>query len=136
MKIKNALVALGLAAGLAGCGETSYFDVTVAVDRNASPLPTTCLFKIYSCNVVVEGAGGEMFSFGRTCRNPPGFDLGVFQYATEAESGNVSFRVVLTDANVTPLGEGTSAPTPIKVGGRREVTVTVTPTPALRANCQ
>ncbi|MEO5769786.1 MAG: hypothetical protein ABIS92_15640 [Polyangia bacterium] len=144
MKIKNSLLvlaALVTLGGLAGCGKTSYFEVALYVDSNVPGVNATCLFKLNQCEVMVKGAGGESFTLNSSvCHAPTGYNLGVFQYATDEESGDVSFHVMLT-ANVdgvpTNVGSGDSTPTPIKSGMRQQVAVTVKPdVAALKCNTQ
>jgi hypothetical protein len=131
MKIKNGLLALALLGGLTGCGETSYFEVSVYVENNVPGVNATCLFKLSQCEVTVRGAGGEEFFLdSKACHGPSGFNLGVFQYATDKDSGNVTFHVVLVanvDGMPTIVGTADSAATAIKSGMRQQVSVTVRP---------
>ncbi|MBC8133723.1 MAG: hypothetical protein H7X95_12135, partial [Deltaproteobacteria bacterium] len=90
MNINTGLLALGILGGIAGCGETSYFEVAVVVDRNVTAVDQNCLFKIDSCEVSVMGAGGEKFFLkSGACHGPTGYNIGTFQYATDKDSGRV-----------------------------------------------
>lgn len=129
-RLTTALLALTVAALSAGCGQVSFFDVTVVADNSTAMLRTEKLFEVDRCEVLVRGAVRDDFTL-RACRNPSTEDwnLGTFQYGTEAESGDVSFTVKLYNGVVKPLGEGT-ATAPIKQGGRQilEVKVLLDPT--------
>lgn len=123
MKMKSGLLTLGLLGALAGCGETSYFEVSVAVANSAD---FNCLSMINTCQVNVIGAGGETFTLdSKACRMPLSYNIGLFQYATDKESGNVAFHVQIIDGNLNPLGQGDSEAKPIKPGGRQQATVTI-----------
>lgn len=125
MKISTGLLALGLLCVMAaGCGDTSYFEVTVLA---GSSVPPSCLSTIDHCEVTVTGAGGEFFTFAKACHMPLASTIGVFQYATDKDSGNVGFNVDLVTLNggkLSVLASGASTPTPIKSGGRQAVNVT------------
>lgn len=126
MKIYAGLLGLGL-LGSAGCGQTSYFEVTVLA---GSSVPPSCLSTIDHCEVTASGAGsnGEFFTLdSRACHMPLASSIGVFQYSTDKDSGNVAFHVDLVTLNggmLKVLASGDSAPTPVKSGGRQAVSVT------------
>jgi hypothetical protein len=131
LKAQWSRLALGLAlagslAGMAGCGQVSYFavDVTIKNDVRESDLAV-----IDTCEVIVSGAANDVFPL-QVCG--PGqirsFYLGQFQYGTEKESGNVDFTVNLM-RNREKIGTGMGGGA-IKAGGRVDVAIQVIPDPA------
>jgi hypothetical protein len=110
---------LGALGALAGCGETSFVEVTVTAQ---SAIDTST---ITSCEVVVSGADSDRFNL-ENCG--PGQvisqTIGTFQYGTSS-SGQLTFEVALLN-NLAPIGRG-SGSVPIKSGGRATLTVTAMP---------
>jgi hypothetical protein len=111
---------LGALGALAGCGETSFVEVTVQAAN-------VDLSMITSCEVRVTGADTDDFNLencGPGEHTGIGGTVGIFQYGT-GSSGQLTFTVSLLN-NLSPLGTG-SAMVPIKSGGRATVTVMVAP---------
>lgn len=118
-----------LCAASAGCGKTSYFEVAVSVKNDVPAVNASCLFTISSCRVTVSGAASDSFTLADSaCHGPRTFDLGLFQYATDSDSGNVTFTVDIYDGSNNKLGEGAGS-APIKSGGRQTLMVGVEPDP-------
>jgi hypothetical protein len=123
---KAGLSALLLLTGAAGCGQTSFFEVAVVVNSNAG-VRQDCLSFIDLCQVTVSGAASDSFTLNSaTCVQPRSFQIGIFQYGTDSESGNVSFHVDIFDGNLKKLGQGDGTGA-IKAGGRQPVTVPIAP---------
>lgn len=127
-KIRTSILALTLLGGVAaGCGQTSYFEVTVNVSTSDPKVTTACLFSVGYCVVTVSGAASDHFGLtDQACDKPASYNLGLFQFATDKDSGTVNFLVEIQDTNHKPAGQGTVSG-PIKVGGRQTLTVAVTP---------
>ena len=121
-KVILSLLSLGLLG--AGCGESSYFEVSVSV-MNGLPF-VDCVSKVSVCQVNVSGADSATFSLSNICSGPTALNLGKFQYTTEKESGNVMFHLELRDGSGKKLGEG-DASSPIKAGGIQPVNLVATP---------
>lgn len=124
-------LSLGLFGAVAGCGQTSYFEVNVQVKTTALGNDSTCyLSTVNSCEVKVSGADSSgIFTLKQAaCTQPGGSNIGKFQFATEKDSGSLSFHLELFDGNhkSPPMGTG-DASGPIKAGGRTVVTLEVTP---------
>jgi hypothetical protein len=118
-------------AGLSGCGQTNYFDVTVTVKQDpAIGLPQ--LLRIDSCIVSVSGATTDSFPLGAAAGAPPACsqgvvmrnNIGTFQYGTDKDSGSFTFSVLIRDGVQTTLGTG-SAAGQVKSGTRTTLTVEV-----------
>jgi hypothetical protein len=125
-----ATVALALlGAGAAGCGQTSFFEVTVQVKSDVTGVRQACLSVVGSCEVTVSGAASEGPFTLANCDHVTSWTIGTFQYGTDAESGTVNFHIDMFDANLKkpPLGSGDASGS-IKAGGRQPVTLSVTPT--------
>jgi hypothetical protein len=120
--------ALLLLCGASGCGDPSFFEVSVVVTSNAG-VRLDCLSFIETCEVTVSGAASESFTLGNnSCVSPRAFQIGLFQYGTDSDSGNVGFHVEIFDPNGKKLGQGDGSGA-IKKGGRQPVTVPVAPDP-------
>ena len=106
-KVKTGLLALAILLGAASsCGQTSYFEVTV---------------------VTVSGAASDHFALNdAACDKPTGYNLGLFRYATDQDSGNVNFLVEIQDTSQKAVGQGSLAKS-IVSGGIQKLTVAVTP---------
>lgn len=122
MNAKIGLAGLVLVAGLAGCGQTSFFEVTVVAATGTNGIDISM---INSCVVKVSGAATDSFSLSQAkCSHVTTPTLGTFEYGTTAESGMLSFHVDLLRGDLTKLGQGDSSGA-IKAGGRQTVTVNV-----------
>ena len=128
-----ALLLLAL-PGLQACGQTSYFDVAVTI-KQVPGVTVSSLRDIDLCVVSVSGAASDSFSLGTSTRvlcqqnMVQSFDLGLFQYGTDADSGMVNFDVKIYMPNrTTVLGEGMGGAA-IKSGGRQTVAVEIVPDP-------
>lgn len=120
MKANITLAGLVLAVSLAGCGQTSFFEVTVVANTTAIDISM-----IASCVAKVSGAATESFSLDTMkCSHVVNATLGTFEYGTTAESGTLSFHVDLLRGDLTKLGQGDGSGA-IKAGGRQTVTVNV-----------
>ena len=127
------LAGLGALAAVlvAGCGQTSFVEVEVIALRDSgNRIRADNIFEIDRCEVTVSGADSGIFSLAG-CRNPTamggtdtGWRLGIFQYGTEEDSGELSFDVKLFNGASESLGEG-SASVPIKAGARQQLAVMV-----------
>jgi hypothetical protein len=119
--LAGAVLVLAALGGVAGCGETSFIEVTVSAPRGANEVDVST---ITSCEVVVSGADTDSFPL-RNCGPGQvfGSTVGVFQYGT-GSSGELTFEVVLLN-NLVPIGRGSNSAM-IKSGGRQTVTVNVT----------
>jgi hypothetical protein len=136
---KIGLAALAL-TGFVGCGQTTYFSVSVEVtgslgnDRNA-------LSQVVSAEVTASGAisGEPIFLLGdfphdKGYNYPKASDgqllLSRFQYGTTEESGHVDFKVDLhngTNGQEGVIGSATEGGD-IKPGATIEVAVKIDPT--------
>ena len=120
------LLGLGALAATSGCGEVSYFEVTVGL----TGLTPSCAFAIASCEVTVTGAANDFFNLkSEVCDAKAMLSRGKFQYGTEAESGTVNFHMEIFNGNRIKLGQG-DATGQIKAGGRTPVTMMVAADPA------
>jgi hypothetical protein len=134
---KTALFVFAILGSLTGaCGQTSYFEVSVAVKNDVPAVTPTCLFTISHCSVTVSGA--DSYHTGlldKACHrsNPTDYSLGAFQYATDKDSGVVTFTVEIQDGNLKKLGDGTASGAIIP-GGRQTLTVGIEPD-AAAFNC-
>jgi hypothetical protein len=125
---KIGIPALILLASTLGCGQTSFFEVTVTVNNNVSGVRLDCLYAIDQCAVTVSGPVSDNFTLAsRSCVHPTAFQLGSFQYGTGEDSGNIVFHVDIFDGNLHKLGQGDGPSTAIKAGGRTPVAVAVVP---------
>lgn len=127
-KIRAGVLALALIGGAtAGCGQTSYFEVTVNADMANPKVTTACLFSVGYCVVTVSGAASDHFGLNdKACDKPASFNLGLFRYATDQDSGTVNFLVEIQDTNHKAAGQGSISGS-INAGGRKILTVSVTP---------
>ena len=93
MRRKLWLLVLGLAAtGAVGCKDLHYFDVNVVFD-NASFLGNA-VSMVETCHVYVTGADTADFYVRKNCPPPNnGLTMGVFEYSTNADSGNITFTM-------------------------------------------
>jgi hypothetical protein len=116
-------------AGLPACGQTSYFDVAVTIKQDPM-VTTTQLFQIASCIGSVTGATVDGFAL-QTC--PPGgvtgYDLGIFQYGTDKDSGTFTFTVMILDGFKQSLGTGSTSGQ-VKSGARTSLSLEIVPVPA------
>ena len=104
---------LGLAAlGAAGCKEYKYLDIHVRFD--GSVFMVAEVRQVQSCHVTVTGADNDSFDIVENCSfesQPPGTDIGTFEYSTHAESGSLTFTLEAYNGQTqTPdclLGRGT-----------------------------
>ncbi len=115
-------LALLATLGLGGCGQTSFFEVTVMV-ANVTTGPDISM--INSCFVTVSGAAKDMFTLNN-CMHVVTGRVGVFEYGTEAESGSLTFHVDVFDGNQKMLGQGENSGM-IKKGGHQTLTVAIAP---------
>jgi hypothetical protein len=129
-----ALGILLLLPALQACGQTSYFDVAVSI-RQVPGVSVSSLRDIDLCVATVSGAASDTFSLGTGTRvicqqgMVQSFDLGIFQYGTDSDSGTVTFDVkIYKQDHSTILGEGMGAAA-IKTGGRQTVAVEIVPDP-------
>lgn len=131
MKIGKLFVpALVLASlmGAAGCGQPSFFDVTVQV-APATGVRTDCIQSaVFSCELTVSGAASGSFALGGgVCSPPPrSYTIAQFQYGTDSDSGNVTFNMAIFSTNHAKLGEG-SVTAAIKAKATQPVTLTIQP---------
>jgi hypothetical protein len=130
----TALGVLILLPGLQACGQTSYFDVALTV-KQVPGVTVSSLRDIDLCVVSVSGAASETFSLGTSTRvicqqgSVQSFDLGIFQYGTDSDSGVVNFDVkIYKPDHTTVLGEGMGGAA-IKSGGRQTLAVEIVPDP-------
>lgn len=110
---------LGL-LGLSGCGQTSYFDVSVTIKQDPK-IGAPQLARIDSCYVTVSGAATDSFPLnGCSQGTVTGLNLGTFQYGTDKDSGSFTFSVVVRDGVQTTVGTGSV--TALLKSGTRTVT--------------
>jgi hypothetical protein len=120
---KGGWTALVAVAALAGCGQTSFFDVTVTA-MNSVDIST-----INSCQVLVSGAASDTFSLdGAKCGHVMQFNIGTFEYGTTLESGTLNFHIDLLKGDLTKMAQGDGSGA-VKVGGHQPIIVTVAPFP-------
>jgi hypothetical protein len=124
--------------GLVGCGQISYFTVTVEV-KDAPGRDRNKLSQIVSAEVLATGAISDEPSFLlNPIQKSASYNYEIlsdgqpmfarFQYGTTKESGRVDFQVDLHNGTLGPDGviaSGTGGGD-IKAGGSAEVTVMVT----------
>jgi hypothetical protein len=126
---KNALLALlglGALGATTGCGQVSYFEVSVSL----TGLTPSCSYAIASCEVTVSGAATDFFNLtSKVCDAQMTLNRGTFQYGTEAESGNVNFHLEIFNGNRDKLGMG-DASKAIQPGGRAKVDLMAAADPA------
>ena len=136
---KIGLAALAL-TGFVGCGQTTYFSVTVEV-KDSTGRDRNKLSQVISAEVTATGAGsGESiflldnfphannYNYGNTSDGQ--LLLSRFQYGTTNESGHVDFQVDLHNGTNGPdgvIGSG-SGGGDIKPGATIDVTVMIDPT--------
>jgi len=127
---KFVLRALVLASliGAAGCGQPSFFEVTVQV-APVTGVRTDCINSaVFSCELTVSGAASGSYVLGSgVCSPPPrSFTIAQFQYGTDADSGNVTFDMSIFSTQHAKLGEG-SVTAAIKAKATQPVTLTIQP---------
>jgi hypothetical protein len=111
---------LGLAAvTAAGCNDFHYYDIHVTFNNN----PTTGGFgpnepaSVQVCVFSVSGADSGNWAIGPNAQGlplvPGGTDLGIVEFSTFADSGNLVFKIEAYDSkSTTPdckVGEGTTS---------------------------
>jgi sorbitol-specific phosphotransferase system component IIA len=86
----SALFVLLLGATLVlGCNTYHYYDITV---MSQSPVTVTETSGMNVCTLVVSGAASDALDLSMTLGCPPsGSNIGTFEYATFADSGNITF---------------------------------------------
>jgi hypothetical protein len=106
-----------LSALLLGVGCNEYKYVEVPVSFNPANLDSSQTGYIYQCWITVSGADSTQFRLkdGKCPKKPPGvapLDVGVFEFATFADSGSLTFKL---EAFMAPgmqqnckLGEGST----------------------------
>lgn len=133
------LVALAL-SGLMGCGQISYFTVTVEVTGSTGN-DKNKLGQVISTEVIATGAiSDESIFLLDDFPRDTGYNyeklsdgqlmLARFQYGTTKESGSVDFQVNLHNGTNGPdgvIGSGHQSEN-IKAGGSTDVLVKVNPT--------
>lgn len=79
---------LGTALGL-GCNTYHYYDITV---KSVNPVTTTETSSMNFCTLLVSGAASDSLDLSMMFGCPPaGANIGTFEYATFADSGNITF---------------------------------------------
>jgi hypothetical protein len=91
------LAALPVLLGTSGCNTYKYFDVHVTFDQSAGNFDVSLAGSVDHCRLTVSGADSGTFTLAPgTCPNRAGsnlLDVGVFEYSTFADSGNLRFDV-------------------------------------------
>jgi hypothetical protein len=127
MSMRTQIGLLALLVGAVGCGDVSYFDVTVKVDPTMN-VGQTDLTAINVCEVHTSGAASDVFTMDNCAQGMVynTFTLGTFQYGVSASSGTVNFDIILKDGSSKTLAEGTGSGT-IASGKHTALTVSVEP---------
>jgi len=125
---------LPLALALQGCNTYSYFDIDMMLGTDFN---VVAIGRINSCHVFVTGATSDDFTLPYAkCHtiNTATRDVGKIQYATFADSGNVTFTLRLFERMESTACElGTGAVTLAVDSGKTAIgTLTV---PTLEAGC-
>ncbi len=119
MRTRIRFLALGLAVAAAGCGEVSFFDVSVstalAVDNTV----------ITQCEVKVTGAASETFSL-KNCDHVTSHTIGTFEYGTDSGSGTVNFDISARDGGRNVVAHNTISGN-IAKGGHTPLMITLNP---------
>jgi hypothetical protein len=130
------LLLLGLAATASvGCKDLHYFDVNVLFQGFGASGPST----IETCHVYVTGADTANFYVRKNCPpfpDPNSTIMGVFEYSTNADSGNLTFTMkvyngIPEDDAVCLFGQG-SVTIPV---GATTVTGTLPVMPSASGGC-
>jgi hypothetical protein len=128
-----AVLVMGLANLVAGCANDvtyTYVDVHVTIDEQS--IPATQLFHVTSCEFHVEGADMSSPANIRCPENMVSYDVGTFQWTSEATSGTLNFIVQIFDPNLVVIGEGTSS-VPVSPGKHLQTAITVVAVPQANA---
>lgn len=128
MRTKIGFLALLVGAvGAVGCGDVSYFDVTVNVNTGMN-ISESDLTAINTCEVHTSGAASDVFTMDNCAQGMiyTSFLIGKFQYGVSSDSGTVNFDISLKDGSGKTLAEGTNGG-PIVSGKHTALTVGVDP---------
>jgi hypothetical protein len=128
MRTKIGFLALLVGAvGVVGCGDVSYFDVTVTVNTGMN-ISESDLTAVNTCQVHTSGAASDIFTMDNCAQGMiyTSFLIGEFQYGTSSGSGTVNFDVILKDGSGKTLAEGSNGGS-IVSGKHAALTVAVDP---------
>jgi hypothetical protein len=120
------LVAMAAVLLDAGCSKTvtyTYVDVHVTVDPQT--ITPGQLATVVTCEFQVLGADATDGFTLKCPENDVRYDVGTFNWTSNAASGNLQFRVRLFAVNRVIVGEGTSEPISISRGKRLATEVLV-----------
>ena len=124
-RIGRLMLLASLAAGLS-CSKTTpstYVDVHVAIDnltvsRDQLALVTSCEVQVMSVDLPQP--------FTLPCpENKVPYDLGTFEWVSQAKSGTLQFLVRILDASRVIVGQATSEALPVSPGKHLQTTVLV-----------
>jgi predicted small secreted protein len=128
-----ALAVLG-ASLVAGCNTYHYYDIDI---KASSPVTETETSVMNFCQVTVAGAASDTLSLtgGDGCP-PNGFpDIGTVEYATFADSGEITFTFTGYIQNLDPSGLCTTASTMLTASDEITQTATITADQWNATNC-
>jgi hypothetical protein len=112
-----ALVLAGASLGAAGCSEYHYYDIDVTFDTSSGQFAgINEISTIQVMRMLVGGADNADFQIGPNANGLPlvtGAHLGVFEFSTFADSGQLMFTAMaFDDATSNPAcltGQGTKS---------------------------
>jgi hypothetical protein len=91
-RLLPALVLGAVALGAVGCNEYHYYDIRVAYD--GAQFNPNMISQVQNCHVFVTGADTADFYLEGNCTNgTPTTNIGVFEFATFADSGTLNFMI-------------------------------------------
>ncbi|HVV52810.1 MAG TPA: hypothetical protein VHO06_24325 [Polyangia bacterium] len=129
------LAAAALAAALvAGCNTYHYYDITV---QAMTPVTENETSTMNFCQVLVSGAASDTISWSNNYGCPPMKfpDLIAFEYATFADSGQITFTFNGYTQNVDPNGLCTTGTVTLPAGSTITQSGTVPLTSFNQTNC-
>ncbi len=120
------LIALFLTLVTAGCSKSAtytYIDVYVSIDRQT--VTANQLYKVTTCELQVLGAESSATINLRCPENRVKYDIGTFQWTSGVPTGTLQFQVTIFDANLVPVGKGTSPSIAVSPGKHLATSVLV-----------
>lgn len=107
------LAALLITTALSACGEDRTYTpirVQVSISNNVEEFARA---SIYAARVDVSGAVTDSFILGDAAPGTFQYNTGTFEYVTTAESGQLTFTVLMRDFAGATVAQGTTAPVTI-----------------------
>jgi hypothetical protein len=128
------VVALVGVSVVAGCNTYHYYDIDI---RGMSPVTETQTSSMTFCQVVVTGAASDTIGLAGGVGCPPSNfpDIGTIEYATFADSGQITFTFNGYSQNIDPKDLCTMASETLTASDAITQTGTITLTSFDQTNC-